>query len=62
MTTVLGYRIDKTRQIDRHSVDRDRLAALIAVSYPREPEQLRGGRRPNSLVWDHQYFAERAAS
>jgi hypothetical protein len=36
------YRIEKTRQIDCHSVDRDRLAALIAVSYSMEPEQLQG--------------------
>jgi hypothetical protein len=32
MITVGGYRIEKTRQIDRHSIGRGRLAASIAVS------------------------------
>jgi len=44
MITVRGYRIEKTRQIDCHSVGRDRLGALIAVSYSTEPEQLHGPR------------------
>ena len=56
-----GYRIEKTRQIDCHSVRRDRLAALIAVSYSKEPEQLQGRLRPNSLVWAHPDYTERAA-
>ena len=57
-----GYRIEKTRQIECHSVGRDRLAALIAVSYPIEPEQLPGPERPNKLVWARIDYTERTVA
>jgi hypothetical protein len=62
MITTQGYRIEKTRQIDCHSVGRDRLGALIAVSYSIEPEQLPGRQRPNKLVWARFDYTERTAT
>ncbi len=57
-----GYRIEKARQIECHSVGRDRLAALIAVPYSIEPEQLPGRERPYKLVWARVHYTKRIIS